>query len=1719
MSTPRSVFGLLARARRSTVLVTVLALPLSLMSAPANAQDPTPASTSAPTSKKATFSRTLQAAWDEAARTGRPVEVPSRFTETMKVWAQPDGKRLKAALYTRPVQLRNPDKGTWEPIDTRIVTRDGTLQAARVKTPLTFGQRGAKRLVAADGDRGTTAMHTTRPLPEPVISGDTVTYRDAVAPGADLVVQAQADGFISRVVFHRRPDGPVTVRLPLTVPKGTKFGKTRQGLPQLQDAKGKAVAAPIVLTAMDAKAETAPDQGKTSPVPAQVETSGDTPELVFTPDEKFLADPAVSYPVTISASSEWFGGGTPTDAWVSKNDPYSNNAAAGWLRAGTTSTSADIARVYLKFNTDAPELKGATVIDADLIIWNYKSGGPNGQLCGDPLGAGIVAQRITSDWDVRYLSWNNQPSRASETEGLNRAGYNYDASGTWCAKDEALWYRVTGMARAWIEQGVPNYGLVLRAASETAAINWRQYYSSEYSGQPYPGYRHPPTLMIEYEPAPSRTTGFLIPYKPNPTVGDAIDNTFVSPKLPEAPEMTEEDVLAARETPVDYVLEDSSLGLRPPDDMTLEEWLEDIGATHPLEPDPSPGPDPDTAPPTVIGTLPDGDQQDVPIDTQLRVSFDEPVSGAQITLRDQNGTEVAGTVTMDVDDTVAVFVPNHELSVSTGYTAEVTGAQDAAGNTMAPYTWSFTTAATAPSPSPSPSTSPTPVPGLVAAYGMDEASGTTVADSSGHGNTGTARNTTRVTTGKYGRALSFNGFSSEVVVNHSASLRLTTGMTLSAWVNPNTITDWRTVVMKELASGENASYGLYASDGEVPSGWLLTGRSHIAEVLGSTPLPINTWSHLALTYDGSKAILYVNGVPAGEISLTGSLVDDGGVLRIGANSIWGDHFSGRIDEVRIYNRALSAAEIQADMNTPVSGSSPSPSPSPSISPSPSPSVSPSPSPSPSTSPTPVPGLVAAYGMDEAFGTTVADSSGHGNTGTARNTTRVTTGKYGRALSFNGFSSEVVVNDSASLRLSTGMTLSAWVNPSTVTDWRTVLMKELDEEFIPSYGLWASADGGPMGWILTEDEAGMPASDTSLPTNTWTHLALTYNGSKAILYVNGVPVVQESVSGSIWDEGGDLRIGANITWGEYFAGLIDEVRIYNRALSAAEIQADMNTPIGPAPPTTAALATTAGPTVAKTVLSSADRLTVLVSGTEGRPASVEVEIAQQPKKSSRSKRLLWSGRTAATEKAEHTLKIPAGKVRTGETVRWRARVHVDGKPGAWSSWQETVISEPEPVSTAKDATVQAAARKFPYNHITHQECLDEVGKLERPAWEMSWSNRRWRAFKAKNSFSLCFAMWIGERDEDDEHNRFTPLFSAARWYGRLTMLFHTYVGRANGNTAARDGDPGMNSRQIKVQVKLHDFTVVGDPDEWGNRPLRIGVGQKGRSCTLSYIQNGVKVNAPYGRDAPARQWVNGLDFILDVPWDGLPHPDQVSICTVQPFVKFLGNPELDDGYWLLDPYFRDKSKITTFICDSATWIRAYTGGCVVGSIAPVFILDGNDSKVRESVRHWWAALYHADQTRPDRPYPKRIPGAWNSTNPGCRRTSSGPGGCLHRTRDPDRQMANRDDHAIPACRKIKPGYRHPDSCDEFPFATTLEGAASTTNDFSVRIIPHRDNCSSGSRTGAFYLRNRIRDHSPFWVDVILPGESRPVSGAEGVVVSDPFPEEIVNFNLCTFDGIS
>jgi hypothetical protein len=101
------------------------------------------------------------------------------------------------------------------------------------------------------------------------------------------------------------------------------------------------------------------------------------------------------------------------------------------------------------------------------------------------------------------------------------------------------------------------------------------------------------------------------------------------------------------------------------------------------------------------------------------------------------------------------------------------------------------------------------------------------------------------------------------------------------------------------------------------SAWARVGNQS-QSATGSAALSVNTWSHLAATYDNATLHLYVNGVSVAATPLTGPLQTSDMPLRIGGNTIWGEYFRGQIDDVRIYSRALSAAEIQTDMATPVS---------------------------------------------------------------------------------------------------------------------------------------------------------------------------------------------------------------------------------------------------------------------------------------------------------------------------------------------------------------------------------------------------------------------------------------------------------------------------------------------------------------------------------------------------------------------------------------------------------------------------------------------------------------------------------------------------------------------------------------------------------------------------------------------------------------------------------
>ncbi|MFZ2521901.1 MAG: PQQ-dependent sugar dehydrogenase [Minisyncoccia bacterium] len=209
----------------------------------------------------------------------------------------------------------------------------------------------------------------------------------------------------------------------------------------------------------------------------------------------------------------------------------------------------------------------------------------------------------------------------------------------------------------------------------------------------------------------------------------------------------------------------------------------------------------------------------------------------------------------------------------------------------------------------------------------------------------------------------------------------------------------------------------------------------------------------------------------------------------------------------------------------------------------------------------IPGLVAAYSFNEGFGTSLYDVSGNLNLGTIDGATWTLTGKYGNALIFDGSNDWVTVADSNSLDLTNSITIEAWVNPSILPKgWRTIVAKEQNDGLM--YYLYASSRSAnqPAQGVFVNNAERNLVGGTRLAINTWTHVAMTYNGSIQRLYINGVQVATRNQTGSMTNSTGVLRIGGNNQFGEFFNGMVDEVRIWNTVRTQTQIQTDMNTPI-------------------------------------------------------------------------------------------------------------------------------------------------------------------------------------------------------------------------------------------------------------------------------------------------------------------------------------------------------------------------------------------------------------------------------------------------------------------------------------------------------------------------------------------------------------------------------
>src|SRR6185369_2294312 len=187
------------------------------------------------------------------------------------------------------------------------------------------------------------------------------------------------------------------------------------------------------------------------------------------------------------------------------------------------------------------------------------------------------------------------------------------------------------------------------------------------------------------------------------------------------------------------------------------------------------------------------------------------------------------------------------------------------------------------------------------------------------GNHGTTTNGTGFTSGEVGQAFNFNGTTAYVLVPAGANLKLTNAMTVEAWINHN-------------GSGNECIMGK-GLDSSGPIDWQVAIHSgHLCfDVYASgvwqggnfpSTMATGTWYHVAVTYDGSSLKGYINGTLDGTMSISGPLRTSDSTLRIGAYSPAGgaaEFFSGKVDELSLYNRALSISEIQSIYNAGVAG--------------------------------------------------------------------------------------------------------------------------------------------------------------------------------------------------------------------------------------------------------------------------------------------------------------------------------------------------------------------------------------------------------------------------------------------------------------------------------------------------------------------------------------------------------------------------------------------------------------------------------------------------------------------------------------------------------------------------------------------------------------------------------------------------------------------------------
>ncbi len=449
--------------------------------------------------------------------------------------------------------------------------------------------------------------------------------------------------------------------------------------------------------------------------------------------------------------------------------------------------------------------------------------------------------------------------------------------------------------------------------------------------------------------------------------------------------------------------------------------------------------------------------------------------------------------------------------------------------------------------------------GLVARWTMDGADVTDkVYDRVGGFNGyfyGTATSSAKVQ-GRVGQALNFNGVSpyNYVDMGDVPSLRLTGSMTVAAWIKPSRLGGdaiVNGVFFNKSGAGGARAYSFYVTNtgGFVAS--IASTLSAQATRTSSTVLKINQWYFVVGVYDASRSAIdvYVNGV-LDNGALTGSVTsaqvsNNGLPVAIGAREDSPSlSFAGKVDDVRVYNRPLAASEIsqlygegggkinasgatlQNGTTLGVSG-----------------------------------GLVGYWPFDgSTIATTVQDRSGKGNNGYvlgAATSSMLVQGKLGQAMKFSTSVAQDIMVGTAPAALTFAynqpFSISFWAKPASGVDGSTFSRMVSIVASPNKFEYFIIANNNTFVFQVGKNGVGdSTVTSSAFTPGVWYHLTAVYDGANLNFYINGASVGTAAYTfGALSSPDGMFSIGGGGSAASGFNGSLDDVRVYNRALSSAE----------------------------------------------------------------------------------------------------------------------------------------------------------------------------------------------------------------------------------------------------------------------------------------------------------------------------------------------------------------------------------------------------------------------------------------------------------------------------------------------------------------------------------------------------------------------------------------